>query len=59
MLAGSAVAQAHEFNPPWGYAFIDDSPFNDPEAGRALLPSTKASRAGTSGTRIATAETCG
>jgi Putative metal-binding motif len=40
-LAGSAVAQAHEFNPSWGYAFIDDSPFNDPEAGGALLPSTK------------------
>jgi hypothetical protein len=34
-LAGAA--QAKEFNPPWGYAFIDDSPFNDPGAGGALM----------------------
>jgi len=25
-LAGGAVAQAHEINPSWGYAFIDDNP---------------------------------
>ena len=41
MLAGGAVAQAKEFNPTWGYAFIDDSPFNDPEAGGALMPATR------------------
>ena len=38
-LAGAA--QAHDFNPPWGYAFIDDSPFNDPAAGGALMPATR------------------
>src|SRR5215218_6954280 len=40
-LAGGTTAQAHEFKPPWGYAFIDDAPFNDPAAGGALLPSTR------------------
>ena len=41
VLALAGVAQAHEFKPPWGYAFIDDSPFNDPAAGGALLPTTQ------------------
>ena len=40
-LAGGTAAQAHEFKPAWGYAFIDDAPFNDPAAGGALLPSTR------------------
>lgn len=40
MLAPAAGAQAHEFKPAWGYAFVDDSPFNDP-AGGALLPTTQ------------------
>jgi putative metal-binding protein len=40
-LAGGRAAQAHEFKPAWGYAFIDDAPFNDPAAGGALLPSTR------------------
>jgi hypothetical protein len=40
-LAGSAVAQAHEFTPSWGYAFIDDHPFNDPDAGGALMSATE------------------
>ncbi|HEX6022905.1 MAG TPA: putative metal-binding motif-containing protein [Solirubrobacter sp.] len=40
-LAGGAVAQARELKPPWGYAFIDENPFNDPDAGGALLPSSQ------------------
>jgi putative metal-binding protein len=40
-LAAGSAAQAHEFKPPWGYAFIDDAPFNEPGAGGALLPSTR------------------
>ena len=35
------MAQAHEFNPSWGYGFIDDAPFNDPAAGGALMPPTQ------------------
>jgi hypothetical protein len=38
-LGGAVTAQAHEFKPAWGYAFIDDAPFNEPGGG-ALLPST-------------------
>jgi len=41
MLALAGVAQAHEFKPSWGYGFIDESPFNDPAAGGALLPTTQ------------------
>ena len=41
MLALAGVAQAHEIKPSWGYAFIDESPFNDPAAGGALLPTTQ------------------
>jgi hypothetical protein len=41
ILASAGVAQAHEFKPSWGYAFIDDSPFNDPAAGGALMPITE------------------
>src|SRR5262245_60816679 len=37
--AAVAGAQAHEFKPPWGYGYIDDSPFNEP--GVALLPTTQ------------------
>jgi len=33
------VAQAHEFKPSWGYANIDDRPFQDPSG--ALLPTTQ------------------
>jgi hypothetical protein len=40
-LTGGVAAQAHEITPPWGYAFIDDAPFNDPAAGGTLLPSTR------------------
>jgi hypothetical protein len=39
-LACAAPAQAYEFTPPWGYAFVDDRPFNEP--GGALLPATQA-----------------
>jgi Putative metal-binding motif len=39
-LACTAPAQAYEFKPPWGYAFIDDAPFNEPGGG--LLPATQA-----------------
>jgi hypothetical protein len=39
--AGGVAAQAHEFKPTWGYASIDDQPFNDPAAGGALLPGTR------------------
>ena len=35
------AAQANEFKPAWGYASIDEQPFNDPAAGGALLPSTR------------------
>jgi Putative metal-binding motif len=38
-LACAAPAHAYEFKPPWGYAYIDDRPFNDP--GGALLPATQ------------------
>src|SRR5215217_7476749 len=40
-LAGGTAAQARELKPAWGYAFIDEAPFNDPAAGGALLPSTR------------------
>ena len=40
-LAGAGSAQAHEFKPAWGYAYIDENPFLDPAAGGALLPSTR------------------
>lgn len=40
--AGAATADAHELTPAWGYAYIDDNPFNDPFAGNALLPATQA-----------------
>src|SRR6478609_3160013 len=40
-LSGGAAAQAYEFKPAWGYAYIDDNPFLDPAAGGALLPSTR------------------
>jgi Putative metal-binding motif len=39
-LACAAPAQAYEFKPPWGYAFIDDNPFNEP--GGAALGATQA-----------------
>ena len=39
-LAGATAAQAHEYTPAWGYAFIDDSPFSEPGGG-ALLPTTQ------------------
>jgi hypothetical protein len=29
-LACAAPAQAYEFRPAWGYAFVDDRPFNEP-----------------------------
>ncbi len=35
------AASAHEFKPTWGYAFVDDAPFNDPDAGGALLGNTR------------------
>ena len=38
MCAGSA--QAYEFRPAWGYAFVDDRPFNEP--GGAPLSATQA-----------------
>jgi hypothetical protein len=41
LLICGAPAQAHEFKPSWGYAFIADDPFNDPAAGGALLPTTQ------------------
>jgi hypothetical protein len=40
VFACAVPAQAYEFKPPWGYASIDDAPFNDP--GGALLPATQA-----------------
>jgi hypothetical protein len=40
VLALAGPAQGHELTPPWGYALIDDTPFNDP-AGGALLPTTQ------------------
>ena len=39
-LGGAVAAQAHEFKPAWGYAYIDDAPFNEPGGG-ALLASTR------------------
>jgi hypothetical protein len=39
-LALGAPADAYEYKPPWGYAFIDDHPFNDPTTG-LLGPSTQ------------------
>jgi hypothetical protein len=40
VLGTASQAQAHEFKPSWGYAFVDDRPFNEP-AGGALLPATE------------------
>lgn len=39
-LSCAARADAYEFKPPWGYAFVDDRPFHEP--GGALLPATQA-----------------
>jgi len=39
-LACAAPAHAYEFKPPWGYAFVDDSPFSEP--GGAPLGATQA-----------------
>lgn len=39
-LVVAAPAHAFEFAPVWGYAYIDDHPFQEP--GGALLPSTQA-----------------
>jgi Putative metal-binding motif len=36
----AGTAQAYEFSPPWGYAYIDDHPFQDPSG--AVLPATQA-----------------
>jgi Putative metal-binding motif len=44
-LATTTPAHAYEFKPSWGYAFIDDRPFNDPNGG-ALLPATQVSPRG-------------
>lgn len=41
VLAATATADAHEFKPAWGYAFIDDQPFNEPGPGGAELPATQ------------------
>jgi hypothetical protein len=41
MLLCGAPAQAHEFTPSWGYAFIADDPFNDPAQGGALMATTQ------------------
>src|SRR5688572_27583422 len=40
VLAVPAKAVAFEFTPSWGYAYIDDRPFQDPSG--AYLPSTQA-----------------
>jgi hypothetical protein len=39
-LGSGAQAHAVEFKPSWGYAYVDDRPFNDP-AGGAFLPATE------------------
>ena len=59
MLALAGVAQAHEIKPSWGYAFIDESPFNDPAAGGALLPTTQVFPRGHIRDTSSTAATCG
>jgi Putative metal-binding motif len=40
MLACVGTARAYEFAPTWGYAYIDDHPFQDPSG--ASLPATQA-----------------
>jgi hypothetical protein len=40
VLCSATQAQAHEFKPSWGYAFVDDQPFIDP-GNSALLPPTQ------------------
>jgi putative metal-binding protein len=40
VLACAAPAQAYEFKPSWGYAFVEDAPFNEP--GGAALGLTQA-----------------
>jgi hypothetical protein len=39
-LVCAGPAHAYEFKPPWGYAFVDDRPFNEPAG--APLPATQA-----------------
>jgi hypothetical protein len=40
MLIVAAPAQAYDFGREWGYAVVDDKPFQDPASG-ALLPATQ------------------
>jgi Putative metal-binding motif len=40
VFGSGAQAYAYEFRPSWGYAFVDERPFNEP-AGGAFLPATE------------------
>ena len=40
LLGAAAPAQAFEFTPSWGYAFVDDQPFHEPSG--VLLPPSQA-----------------
>lgn len=41
LAVGATPAHAHELTPSWGYAFIDDRPFNEPGPEGAALPAAQ------------------